>query len=235
MAHLNEEELFGPPSRMRTCSMKMLSSCARRWKNWDSKERRWPSWKEIRATAQLKRRASRTWTPSHQPCFESMPGEDCGTCQGMARSSATALETSMCDEAYEKVKEVALRLERSLKTAEECRLLNKGKTEIRYRHRALERRREAVGGNSLDSCSNGSERVAKPLTEGEGQSRSINGHKKNRGRDFPRCYNCGNMGHLAKDCRSGSDPQQRTPSRVNAQRRPDVAYASLVEKWVCTS
>ncbi|XGW22220.1 hypothetical protein V3C99_004877 [Haemonchus contortus] len=142
-----------------------------------------------------------------------------------------ALENSKCEAAYEKLEEAALTLERSLKTAEECGLRNKGRAEFGYRHRAFERRRE----NSSDSGSNGLERVAKPLTEGEGQSKSINGHKKNRGRDFTRCYNCDNMGHLAKECRGGPDPQQRIPSRVNAQRRPDVAYASLVEKWVYTS
>uniref|UniRef100_W6NEC1 Zinc finger and Peptidase A2A domain containing protein n=1 Tax=Haemonchus contortus TaxID=6289 RepID=W6NEC1_HAECO len=144
-----------------------------------------------------------------------------------------ALETSTCDEAYEKVKEVALRLERSLKTAEECRLLNKGKTEIRYRHRTPERRGGSGGDQNLDTSSSGSERAAKPLVDSRPES--VHSQKKKRERDPPRCYNCGNMGHLAKHCRSRPNPQQRTPTRANAQQRPRVAYASPVEKWVCTS
>nr|CDJ82535.1 Zinc finger domain containing protein [Haemonchus contortus] len=144
-----------------------------------------------------------------------------------------ALETSTCDEAYEKVKEVALRLGRSLKTEEECRLLNKGKTEIRCRHRTPERRGGSDGDQTLDTSSSGSERAAKPLVGSRPES--VHSQKKKGERDPPRCYKCGNMGHLAKVCRSRPNPQQRTPARANAQQRPDVAYASLVEKWVCTS
>ncbi|KAK6011641.1 hypothetical protein OSTOST_23267, partial [Ostertagia ostertagi] len=74
-----------------------------------------------------------------------------------------ALETSKCEEAYEKVKEAALRLERSLKTAEECGLLDEKRSEVRHGHHNFDRRGGLVVDKGPGSGSNSdSERASKP-------------------------------------------------------------------------
>ncbi|KAK6012382.1 zinc knuckle [Ostertagia ostertagi] len=145
-----------------------------------------------------------------------------------------ALETSKCEEAYEKVKEAALRLERSLKTAEECRRLDQRRSEIRHGQLTF-RRGEPIDDRSPKSSPRSDPEKASKPTIGHRPQTAPNFQKKKRENGSPRCYNCGNMGHLAKDCRDRLGRQQSTPSTVSAQQRPNAAYASLVEKWVCTS
>ncbi|KAK6030414.1 hypothetical protein OSTOST_03451, partial [Ostertagia ostertagi] len=181
----------------------------------------------VKALANLRLLALKPGQPLSEFCFAleglanraypDMPPEATSYCL------TEALETSKCEEAYEKVKEAALRLERSLKTAEECRRLDQRRSEIRHGQLTF-RRGEPIDDRSPKSS---------PRSDPEKASKPTIGHRPQTAPNFQKKN--GRMVHQAKDCRDRLGRQQSTPSTVSAQQRPNAAYASLVEKWVCTS
>ncbi|KAK6058690.1 zinc knuckle [Cooperia oncophora] len=148
-----------------------------------------------------------------------------------------ALETSSCEQAYEKVKEAALRLERSLKTAEECRIATRARSTHNFNQK------HAVGDKQPGPfVGKGTEEIAKigtdkprklPLSNKPETTPPYQQRRRDHGP--PRCYKCGKRGHMAKDCSVSSSRQQHSSVlREDPNQTSSVAYASLIDKWMCT-
>ncbi|KHJ85402.1 zinc knuckle, partial [Oesophagostomum dentatum] len=156
-------------------------------------------------------------------------------------SLTEALELSKPTEAYEKVKEVALRLERSLRVAEECRITN---SQHRVDRKAsLQQKPSRTIPYSQQRMPARKELSKKGITEDEVGRQNLPSQGStdfNRTtQEKRRCHNCGAIGHLARDCRKLPPPNQRkeevTPQQQNMERPQTGTYASLVEKWACAT
>ncbi|XGW19137.1 hypothetical protein V3C99_003171, partial [Haemonchus contortus] len=143
-----------------------------------------------------------------------------------------ALETSTSAEVYEKVKETALRLERSAKIAEECRKTGRSKLvqqlKPRWDKRSAELRTPLVMEENHQE--NNVESTGISRTKNKNAQFGKNGARK----ESRPCFACGKPGHVARDCRTPQS-QAKAVTAVAGTEKPPGSYAALVEKWVCTT
>ncbi|EYC05726.1 hypothetical protein Y032_0080g1333 [Ancylostoma ceylanicum] len=151
---------------------------------------------------------------------------------------AEALEVSSPNEAYETVKEVALRLERSLKTAEEYANAGSPRSTGRgvQRQQRFSKAKFPQGDireerKPLRSTLDRDRATAEDRNTGKEQIL----HKGRRLEEGRRCYNCGAVGHLAKDCRVSSSQSRPTGTSKAKSGSGTEGYSSLVEKWTCAA
>ncbi|KIH69155.1 zinc knuckle [Ancylostoma duodenale] len=140
-----------------------------------------------------------------------------------------ALEVSATTETYDRVKEVALRLERSMKAAEEYGSMGRSRPSIKSRPSKYSRTKG-------DSYSSDQEELESLRGEEQGadECRNIrNQTHKERREELRKCYNCGKVGHLAKDCRGTSTQNRTNPPDLGHPIGVTGAYSSLVDKWTC--
>ncbi|EYC33024.1 hypothetical protein Y032_0002g562 [Ancylostoma ceylanicum] len=158
-----------------------------------------------------------------------------------------AIETSEHTLAYEKVKEAALRLERSRAAAhcvaQDCttsplkgpakprNLEYSFRRKAEYRQTKPKYKHNASRNNQNNEHSDKTERVLQ-----ENEKTTLCKEHKEASR---RCYNCGRLGHNAKECRypphqkSEQSQVQRTFAPANKEQRSG-SYTTLLENWSCS-
>ncbi|EPB69138.1 zinc knuckle [Ancylostoma ceylanicum] len=140
-----------------------------------------------------------------------------------------ALEVNDKGQAYEKVKEAALRLERTKKTAKEMAVGYKNERTQHYRqHTTIWRKWSPV-----------QKRRDKDESD-EPRNKNIEMSKgTSTGSEEIKCFRCGKMGHMAKKCKTVLEPQQRTagaPSRQPPIGPPNHgSFSAMLDRLLCTT
>ncbi|VDO96314.1 unnamed protein product [Heligmosomoides polygyrus] len=151
-----------------------------------------------------------------------------------------ALELSPPQGAYDKVKEVALRLERSLKAAEECGGPRRAKRPERTVVRTASSYKPDIkmyGSREKGGEAGKSETVPMEHRREEGGPSQSGGthQRKINGRadvESKRCFNCGELGHFVKDCRVQSVRPRVSATSSSRIEEQTGAYATLVDRWI---
>ncbi|EYC39508.1 hypothetical protein Y032_0653g1175 [Ancylostoma ceylanicum] len=135
---------------------------------------------------------------------------------------AEAIETSPRDRVYEQVKDAALRLERNLQRGG-AKIEQKGRPYIWNRKEEPRRLDVPVRGNN-----NTRDVKEKSLgnLQSEGPQRATTSTEGPK-----RCFHCGKLGHIARDCRS--KPEKVKPS--TSTQREVTSFSTALESWLCTT
>ncbi|WKY06147.1 hypothetical protein Q1695_006390 [Nippostrongylus brasiliensis] len=150
---------------------------------------------------------------------------------------AEAIETSDKAHAYEKVKDVALRLERNRKVAS-----TRTSVAEKEHNRVTSWHKRAVDSTSMKrpltlGCNEAKAETTRPAQRISGTSEvALSGGGQNERQSALQCFNCGKRGHKAKDCHS---PPTRTPqknmSETQGTSRQGVSFSARLDELLCSS
>ncbi|VDL73435.1 unnamed protein product [Nippostrongylus brasiliensis] len=147
---------------------------------------------------------------------------------------AEALKKTDKSEVYEKVKEVALRLERNNRVSRNFNTANATNKFARSSvkptvQKYATRPAELSSRDEIEIDGRGSSR---PVNVSPRGNEGVQGAMTAKTLNNRKCYECGRIGHMAKQCQASKNHGPK----VDAQRaRPATAFPTPVESWVCAT
>ncbi|KAL6743334.1 hypothetical protein Aduo_016381 [Ancylostoma duodenale] len=141
----------------------------------------------------------------------------------------TTMELAPKDSAYEMVKAMAQRCERSKKIAASMRETSEVAMQ---RHPHLEGRETHVVGRR--------EEDSQPLAETSslaGTCSTLTTKQRTMAKKQMKCYNCNELGHFRRDCKKGKVAEKPAEQDKHSQRSGGTArmFTASLSKWVCGS
>ncbi|RCN37072.1 zinc knuckle [Ancylostoma caninum] len=160
---------------------------------------------------------------------------------------AETIETSPRGEVYEKVEEVALRLERNRDMAirmtpptrcERTRHLGKGNTALKDNTARVFHKRAGIRATSGTETTTDSEERGPVSGSTQNQPMSVKRTVVERGseREYIQCFKCGRRGHKARDCSISPKQEQRgTAASGKNQENQKGSFSALLDRFLCSS
>ncbi|KAK6014407.1 zinc knuckle [Ostertagia ostertagi] len=135
----------------------------------------------------------------------------------------TTMEIAPKEAAYEMVKAMAQRCERSKEVATAMREASAG-----Y-NRSREERKRRMAGQKF-RASNAENPASTPAGADDGkEARSEGEHRK----PLVKCYNCDKQGHLKKDCTLPKKAAKEKSANANQQAGTARIFTASLKKWIC--